>query len=535
MPTRSNNEPSETVSIADCLALPALSGARILVTEGSYRRVRWPSVIEWPIEDFVNEGDFVLTTAVGRNEHQLADMVREVANSGGAAFCIATGPGAFHEHISPVALEAAREASITLIELPWNVRFSDVARAIIQLLNVWPIIISDSAFPQAFAEALLGPNGISGVAQALEAVISTPVVIFDAGLTVAGAGTQGTAWLESKDSEGKLVAFLARVIGRQAHVFGRNEMEAGHLDDSELTAVPALVHDGIVGWVVSKTSPASQSHSQAMRHAATATAIELVRKVADDEAVFQARDALLWDLVSGAASSEFEIATRAALVGMSVSAEFAISVGLVEQGQTASPSLSTRATVNMLQRRLTHPQSVAALREHEVLLCSHSAESASLEMLTSHLPPHSVTVSWGQTAGLHRLSDLRSAAAQARTALTVQRSLEGPGTIGMAAALKPYMLLSHLVSNAEAIELVGQTLGPLENADEAKKSDLLGTLQAFLACHGNISQAARDLYLNRHSLIYRLRRITEITGMDLESYEDRSLLDISLRLRRLRP
>jgi purine catabolism regulator len=96
------------------------------------------------------------------------------------------------------------------------------------------------------------------------------------------------------------------------------------------------------------------------------------------------------------------------------------------------------------------------------------------------------------------------------------------------------MLVSRLVGDQGVRELVDRTLGPLEEADDSKNSDLIGTLSAFLACHGNISQAARQLYLNRHSLIYRLRRISEITGLDLESSEDRSLLDMAMRIRKLR-
>jgi purine catabolism regulator len=532
MPLRSNNGPDETASIADCLALPALSEARVLVRVGFDQRVRWPTVTEWPIEDFVSEGDFVLTTGMSLNDDELAEMVRQIANSGAAVFCLGTGPGAFHESVPPLVLETAADESITLIELPWKVRYADVARAIIQLLKGWQAPSLDSALPHAFAKALLGPSGTAGIAQALESVISTPVIIFDAGMTLVGAGPLGAMWVEDKDVERELVAFLAREV--RSYGSEQQGRDAERLNDRGLAAVAALVHDGIVGWVVSKTSPTLTSHVQAMRHAATAAAIELVRKIADEEATFHARDALLWDLVSGVTLSEFKVATRAALVGLSVSEEFTVAVGLVEQGQTGSPSLSKRATINKLQRRLTHPLSVTTIREQEVLLIRQSTESTSLDTLASYLSDSAVTISWGQAVGTHRLKDLRSAARQARTALDVQRSLSGPGDIGLAAALSPYMLLFNLVTNEDAIELASRTLHPLENADDEKKSDLLGTLEEFLACHGNISQAARKLYLNRHSLIYRLRRITEITGLNLESHDDRSLLDMALRLRRLR-
>ena len=536
--TTSSHGHNEIVSLAECLALPVLTEAKILVSEGLDRRVLWPAALEWPIEDFVSEGDFILTTGMGRDGEQLAEMIAEVAAAGGAAFCISTGPGAFHESLSKAAVDSAAKASIALVEIPWNLRFSDVSRAIIQLLNRWPNGVSDLAFPDAFAKALLGPSGIAGVAQALEEVVSAPVVVFDAGLTLAGAGLRGTAWLEDDGNEARLMPFLSRLSKKSRDDSNAEDgARNGSLQsDAGLTAAPALVHDGVVGWVLCCGSPelVTPSHAQAMRHAATAAAIELVRKVAADEAAFQARDALFWDVVSGAASTEFEITARAALVGIPVGHEYVVSVGLVEQATTPSAVLSTRATVNMVRRRLSHPSSVVALRDQEVLLCRHASESVTLEVLASCLPANSVTISWGESTGVQRIFDLKSAYVQAWTALNVQRALSGPGAVGRAKDLGPYMLLSHLTGDPEVRELVDRTLAPLEQADDSKNSDLIGTLAVFLACHGNISQAARDLYLNRHSLIYRLRRISEITGLDLESYEDRSLLDMAMRIRRLR-
>ena len=83
--------------------------------------------------------------------------------------------------------------------------------------------------------------------------------------------------------------------------------------------------------------------------------------------------------------------------------------------------------------------------------------------------------------------------------------------------------------------LVDSTLATLESADRAKKSQLVSTLSAYLEVNGNISLAARNLYLNRHSLIYRLQRIQELSGLDLDSSDDRLTLGLALKIRRLQP
>ncbi|WP_105035393.1 PucR family transcriptional regulator [Cryobacterium aureum] len=96
-------------------------------------------------------------------------------------------------------------------------------------------------------------------------------------------------------------------------------------------------------------------------------------------------------------------------------------------------------------------------------------------------------------------------------------------------------LIKLLAGDSGVRRLVDTTLAALESADRSKKSQLVYTLAAYLEVNGNISLAARNLYLNRHSLIYRLQRIQELTGLDLDSPEDRLALALALRIRRLRP
>ena len=55
--------------------------------------MRWVAVIEWPVEDFVAPGEFVLTTGMGCDAGQLERLAAEVAEAGAAALCIATGAG----------------------------------------------------------------------------------------------------------------------------------------------------------------------------------------------------------------------------------------------------------------------------------------------------------------------------------------------------------------------------------------------------------------------------------------------------------
>lgn len=77
---------------------------------------------------------------------------------------------------------------------------------------------------------------------------------------------------------------------------------------------------------------------------------------------------------------------------------------------------------------------------------------------------------------------------------------------------------------------VENLLSPLLSYDERRRGNLVKTLRAYLDENCNTSAAARTLYLNRHSMIYRIKQIESLTGLSLKSSRDRFLLDASLRL-----
>ena len=58
---------------------------------------------------------------------------------------------------------------------------------------------------------------------------------------------------------------------------------------------------------------------------------------------------------------------------------------------------------------------------------------------------------------------------------------------------------------------------------------LLETLTAYMECNGNISEVAELLHVHKHTVRYRLRRITELTGLDVAKFEDAAQLYLALR------
>jgi sugar diacid utilization regulator len=74
-----------------------------------------------------------------------------------------------------------------------------------------------------------------------------------------------------------------------------------------------------------------------------------------------------------------------------------------------------------------------------------------------------------------------------------------------------------------------EAIAKLIDYDEAHRTSLLPTLEEFLARRGTISATAGALYIHPNTLRQRLRRIMELTGLDLRR-EDWLMVEIGVKL-----
>lgn len=50
--------------------------------------------------------------------------------------------------------------------------------------------------------------------------------------------------------------------------------------------------------------------------------------------------------------------------------------------------------------------------------------------------------------------------------------------------------------------------------------EMVQTIDKFFECHLNVSEAARQLYIHRNTLVYRLDKVQRATGLDLRTFDD---------------
>ncbi|MDQ3226730.1 MAG: helix-turn-helix domain-containing protein [Chloroflexota bacterium] len=128
------------------------------------------------------------------------------------------------------------------------------------------------------------------------------------------------------------------------------------------------------------------------------------------------------------------------------------------------------------------------------------------------------------------LTGIRRSHAEARQAMLLGRRMQGPGHLTLFADLGVYRLIFAAEHLPELGDLYAQTLGTLLAYDRQNNAGLVNTLDAFFAANGSPKEAAERLGVHRNTVLYRLDRIREISGYDLDDASVRMRLQLSLHV-----
>jgi hypothetical protein len=96
------------------------------------------------------------------------------------------------------------------------------------------------------------------------------------------------------------------------------------------------------------------------------------------------------------------------------------------------------------------------------------------------------------------------------------------------------LLFRALVSDPEEVRsFYEDTVAPVVGYDRQYRSELLPTLEAYLANDCNMNATARAIFAHRHTVAYRLDRVRELTRLDPGSGADRERLGLGIKAFRI--
>lgn len=329
------------------------------------------------------------------------------------------------------------------------------------------------------------------------------------------------------------------------------EMPSNNSDYPRL-AVPIRAGGELLGsiWVIDRSGGADNAANRAaLKHAADIAALHLLQARTESEVADRRRGDLLSAVLDDPAKA-VEVAASLGIQG--AEAVRIVAIGIASKSLTGDTVTAYHQILELvrLHCRAELGFGVATLRTDMLylILPLASAEHGqnSLIRLLSGIDAHArrsygyrlvmglgVVVPGLAEAGKSMLQAARIVGLMRRDLRTTGLSGDG-ALIGVSEDLVARLALSGLAEHAGGLdEATGDAVAKMLTYDSANSSDYVATLRAFFTAHGNISDMAQILHVHANTCRYRLGRIAELFGVDLDDQDARLVLWLQLRLREL--
>lgn len=536
-----------TVEEVRKLALPL--GTRVVAGDGMLNRpVSWTTII-YPEENTsskaLQRGEMILFAPQENNGTPLTtdlDVVRWASDTQASAVVLS-------DPASPTAIAEANAYGVPVMTLPSGSRIRLVEKAIVSLLvdRKGQIERRGTQIYRQLTQISSRNEGMPELIGAMARLTNKAVIIQDKRLQVVYTAVQPqfvAFWDEIETFMRKLDNLPVDLQDRHrvSEIDNPVLMQALPTPGVARLVAPVITKDvgrgylSIIGW----DSDLDDIDLLVAEHGAAACALEMAKAKAISDTEKRLRGTFLDRLLNGDVSPQEAVRQGERFEHDMSQAHMAIV--LTWQGEKA-PSLRRLETI---VNSVTQTQRASALvwqreRENEVLVFQTAdpkdsvgtamklAKSIGSE-IARQFPNARVAIGIGQPA--RDVTVWRTSYRDAVQALdlAVRLQTDTPLYIG---DLGVYQLILSLSDREKLATFCDRTLGSLLEYDMRQHADLIKTLEAFFACHGNLSQTAEMLIVHRNTLLYRMNRINEIAQIDLNRPETRLALHLALTIRRL--
>jgi len=543
------NETSQHITVEDVRKLALPLGTRVIVGDGLLnRQVSWTSVI-YP-EDATSpkslqEGEIILVAPIEANgNRRLSDVeiIRWASDKRASAIVLAGVA-------TPTVIAEAKAYGIPVLTLPTNSRIRLVEKAIVSLLIDRKVQIErrGTQIYKQLTQISSRNEGMPELINTMARLTNKAIIVQDKRLRILYSTMQPQFVSYWDDIE----QFLKKVDNLPIEFQDRHRViEADNAVLLQSLATPGLAR--IVSPII--TSDIGRGYLSIIghdteiddidvlvtEHGAAACALEMAKAKAISDTEKRLRGTFLDRLLIGDVSHQEAIRQGERFEHDMTQTHIAVVLSWRDEKSPSNRRLET-----LINTAINNHRAKALVwqreRENEILVFhatdpkdpidySMKLAQAFTSEIIKQFPQNKVAIGLGQPA--RDISAWRTSYRDAVQALelAIRLQTDTPLYIG---DLGVYQLILSLADRDKLITFQQKTLGPLTDYDMRQHADLIKTLEAFFACHGNLSQTAESLIVHRNTLLYRMNRINEIAEIDLNRPETRLALHLALTIRRL--
>ena len=287
---------------------------------------------------------------------------------------------------------------------------------------------------------------------------------------------------------------------------------------SSTVAVPLVADDELLGLLTAKgTTEVELAGAAANQTAVALKKIELIERLTEKNLI---KD-FFEDLAGGNIRGDLE--GRAARLGCDLDQRYLV-VAAAPPDDAVEKALASAATGSLFDRR---DDSVRGL-----LRVGSNGPERLVEKVQELHAGLDGPVSIGVSNICQGAASFQAGFEEAQHALVGASVVGGKPSVMTYEDLGPYKYLLRMPFDAGTRDAHRDAVMQIAEYDRQRQTSLLRTLEEFLRRRGNISATAEALYIHPNTLRQRLRRIQELSGLDLRK-DDWLLVEIAVKMVKL--
>lgn len=538
--------------LQELLTVPALASARTLAGKGGLtREVTSVNIMDAPdIVHFLKPGEMLLTTAYMLKDdpdalHSLMTNMNQMQCAG-----IAIKTKRFLQEVPLSALQLADQLHFPIIELSLDHTLGEVLNDCVSYLleKKTDELKYSLESHQNFTNLILQGQGIPEIIRSLSHLLGSPALLLDPFMTpiAASAHFEAAPYRDTMDKIKQLLPLCA---------MNEQTWNMCLLQPEQLPCRQLIIHPIQTvqpqGYLIAFSDKDQDNvlPKLAIEQAVNIIRFELLKKQAVKERSRRYKSELLTDLVEGFFTSEQEILHRGRKYSLTEkSYPFCIVVKRdpdkrrnnsssrkMTSGQADEQRVVEREWFYEVVKRgfsgITWPFAIFNKNDAIVFIVSLPKEDYGTPELPNGLKEllqqsvhrifadSGLSVSIGVGNPVTKLLDCPLTFQEAMSALQDGYSSKRIQFVQFYAG-KDTIDLFRFVPKEELEKFYRRTLAGLEELESKERQELLKTLHVYLNNHGQIADTAKQLFIHRNTVLYRLEKLKHLTGSDFDLPED---------------
>ncbi|MGE7908563.1 PucR family transcriptional regulator [Lysinibacillus xylanilyticus] len=559
------------LTIKDILETKAIEGIKIVAGEqGIHNKISLVNIIENPDAfDWLTPNELLLTTGyIFQDDEELQNrIIKEISKINCSGLVIKMRR--YLQKTPQNMIDTANKYGLPLLELPYNYTLSKVISIINEkasgdydLINRKSLDMHNTLFKVA-----LEGGGIKSISTKLAETINNPIIFFDKDWNL-------LHYTELDDNPIPLDYVVN--LNNHRQTFSKdfinsipkdlNEMQKSitrmyYFEDFSVKCriLPVAVANYIYGYIViwQTIRDLTEFDYLVLEQASTIVALERIKQKEIEEVRLKIKQEFFDDLLTGRITSSETLQTLCDLHGLYPNKKYyCIVLSVFTDKLDEHQDLISRKyeSDNLAKKciKLIHEHSntingeiTCLYRNNQIIILVSQNDDKQdisvvetklyaeniLELLTQHINQSSFLIGIGKE--YKNIRFLHKSFSEAHEALRLMHRFHERGAVAHFADHSIYHFLDSNVPEEKLKDFFLESLGTLFEYDQLHSTSYLLTLENYFINHMNISETAKEMFIHRNTLIYRIDKIKEILKTDFKSYEELLQIQLALRIYRL--